>query len=72
MGGAPKVKYELWGQKKIGKGPRKRLRFNLPSEAEARRVRKELIAVGFADVVIGQRAPSYGRINGIQKWGTID
>jgi hypothetical protein len=61
------VKYEVWGRSAAGR--RMRLRFNLQTAAEAKQARLELQRKGYADVVVVQRSPSYGRIKGLQKRG---
>ena len=61
------VKFEVWGHKVVGKGQRLRLRFNLDSRASADWAVSELRREGYADLVLSQRPPSYGRLKGIQK-----
>lgn len=58
----------VWGRK--GNGRRARLRFNLPSEAEARSALRELSRNGYSDLVVTQRPVRYGRIKGLQKHGS--
>lgn len=61
-----KVKYEVWGRKKLGQGRRVRLAYALENEADAKAARDRLKAGGFGDALIVQRPPKYGRNSGLQ------
>lgn len=60
------AKYEVWGRKTRSRS-RSRLAFGFTTECRARTEREHLIKSGFIDVVIVQRLPRYGRIEGLQK-----
>ncbi len=52
-------KYEIWGRKELGKGKRRKLAYNIPTQDEAKSLRKRLMAVGYADWVLCHTQTSY-------------
>jgi hypothetical protein len=48
----PVMKFEIWGRRKIGKGPRRKLAYGISNESDAKAKRAHFTQQGYVDCIV--------------------